>query len=60
MKYKYSETAGYYGRGGWICYTDGMHGVDVWKVFGTESEAVEYCQRVAPYARHKKTPQKRG
>lgn len=48
MKYKYSETAGYYGRGGWICYTDGMHGVDVWKVFGTESEAVEYCQRLDP------------
>lgn len=48
MKYKYSPTAGYYGRGGWICYTEGWRGIDVWKVFSTEAEAKAYCERFAP------------
>lgn len=45
MKYKYSETAGYYGRGGWVCYTESSCGVEVWKVFGSEAEAAAYCER---------------
>ena len=42
MKYKYSESAGYYGRGGWICYDN--RGV-AWKVFGYEQQAIDYCAR---------------
>ena len=43
MKYKYSETAGCYGRGGWVCYTESIRGVEVWKMFATEAEAKAYC-----------------
>lgn len=42
MKYKYSETAGYYGTGGWACYDN--RGV-VWKVFAHEQKAIDYCAR---------------
>lgn len=45
MKYKYSQTAGYYGRGGWVCYTESSRGAEVWKVFGSEAEAAAYCER---------------
>jgi hypothetical protein len=45
MSYKYSETAGYYGNGGWVCFTvDGISGAKmVYKVFATEEEAASYC-----------------
>lgn len=43
MKYKYSETAGYYGNGGWICYREGFNGISVERVCETEQEAREYC-----------------
>lgn len=45
MEYKFSPTAGYYGIGGWVCYTvDALHGFkNVWKVFATEDEAKKYC-----------------
>lgn len=45
MQYEYSKTAGYYGNGGWICYTlDWSFRKVVYKVFATEQEAIEYCQ----------------
>jgi hypothetical protein len=45
MQYKYSETAGYYGSGGWICFTyDWLGLICVWKVFGSEQEAANYCR----------------
>ena len=41
MKYKYSESAGYYGTGGWVCFDSS----GPWKVFGTEEEAKAFCAR---------------
>lgn len=43
MKYRYSPTAGYYGRGGWVCYTESSRGITVYKVFATEAEALAFC-----------------
>lgn len=44
MQYHYSDSAGYYGRGGWVCFSIDFHGHKcVWKVFGSEQEARNYC-----------------
>lgn len=41
MFYKHSETAGYYGRGGWIVYSYDCFGMmSVTKVFGSEDECI--------------------
>lgn len=46
MEYHYSETAGYYGNGGWVCFSYDWRGdKQVWKVFGSEAEAKEYCRK---------------
>lgn len=41
MKYKYSESAGYYGTGGWVCFDRS----GPCKVLATEQEAIDYCAR---------------
>ena len=46
MNYKYSETAGYYGKGGWVVYSYGcIGGKSVHAVLATEEEAREYCDK---------------
>ena len=41
MFYKHSETAGHYGRGGWIVYSYDCFGImDVWKVLSSEDECI--------------------
>ena len=44
MKYEYSPKAGYYGTGGWVCYTLDCFGYkNTKRVFATEEEAAEFC-----------------
>ncbi len=46
MKYKYSETAGYYGTGAWLVIsTTGAFGDTVEKVFDTEYECISYINK---------------
>jgi len=42
MKYKYSDSAGYYGNGGWIVFSyDFLGHMLVYKVFSTEQECID-------------------
>lgn len=47
MKYAYDKTAGHYGKGGWVVFSDSCFGRDVYKVFATEQECIEFGARAA-------------